>query len=171
MEMKEHNKIAAFDTLFSTNHTQMLKIILPHLDYRMQKSMAIYIKWLELNYTIDFYKKNPSSHCNYKKSDVAADPCSMCEELLPYCSAGERKQVKQIQEFMKGMEMYQEFSKTMEIMKEFMPDMTSSGPDDTTPGEDSSFSSAFNPLDLMMNMLSPEQKEMFDLLGGNSHDS
>ena len=41
MEMKEHNKIAAFDTLFSTNHTQMLKIILPHLDYRMQKSMAI----------------------------------------------------------------------------------------------------------------------------------
>lgn len=59
MGSDEHNRVIAFDTLFSTNHIQMLKVMLPYLDNQMQKFMAIYIKFLELNYTIDFYKRNP----------------------------------------------------------------------------------------------------------------
>ena len=57
MDTTDQNKVAAFDTLFSNNHIQMLKVILPYMDNQTQKSMAVYIKFLELNYTIDFYKK------------------------------------------------------------------------------------------------------------------
>ena len=52
MDSNEHSKVIAFDTLFCTNHIQMLKVILPYMDNQTQKSMAIYIKFLELNYTI-----------------------------------------------------------------------------------------------------------------------
>ena len=58
MDTTDQNKVAAFDTLFSNNHIQMLKIILPYMDNQTQKSMAVYIKFLELNYTIDFYKNS-----------------------------------------------------------------------------------------------------------------
>ena len=56
MDSNEQNKVIAFDTLFSTNHISMLKVMLPYMENQTQKSMAVYIKFLELNYTIDFYK-------------------------------------------------------------------------------------------------------------------
>ena len=55
MEQQDGNKVMAFDTLFSTNHIAMLKILLSCLDYQAQKSMAVYIKFLELQYTIHYY--------------------------------------------------------------------------------------------------------------------
>ena len=59
MEQQDGNKVMAFDTLFSTNHIAMLKILLSCLDYQAQKSMAVYIKFLELQYTIHYYNQNP----------------------------------------------------------------------------------------------------------------
>lgn len=59
MDSNEHSKVIAFDTLFCTNHIQMLKVILPYMDNQTQKSMAIYIKFLELNYTISYFKNIP----------------------------------------------------------------------------------------------------------------
>ncbi|MBQ9927632.1 MAG: hypothetical protein IJO65_06605 [Lachnospiraceae bacterium] len=53
-----------------------------------------------------------------------------------------------------------EMSKTLEMMKEFMPDMSDFSPD----------GNSFNMEDMLMNMLSPEQKEMFTMFGGMNHD-
>ena len=63
MDSNEHNKVIAFDTLFCTNHIQMLKVLLPYMNHQMQKSMAVYIKFLELNYTIDYFRKHPYPLC------------------------------------------------------------------------------------------------------------
>ncbi len=41
MDTTDQNKVAAFDTLFSNNHIQMLKVILPYMDNQTQKSMAV----------------------------------------------------------------------------------------------------------------------------------
>ena len=65
MDSNERSKVIAFDTLFCTNHIQMLKIILSYMDNKTQKSMAVYIKFLELNYTIEFLKKHPYSLCGF----------------------------------------------------------------------------------------------------------
>lgn len=193
MDSNEQNKVIAFDTLFSTNHISMLKVMLPYMDNQMQKSMAVYIKFLELNYTIDFYKQHPFPLCGCMEKENAPDLLKLCTELLPYCTETEKKQLEQIRGIFQSMEMYKEMSKTMDLMKDFMPDMNSffqsaengkaadnnfddsSSSDNNASGNDASPASSggFNSPDMMsmlMNMLTPEQKEMFNLFGGNNHD-
>ncbi len=162
MDTTDQNKVAAFDTLFSNNHIQMLIVILPYMDNQTQKSMAVYIKFLELNYTIDFYKKNPYPLCGCMEKETSFDLHKMCSELLPYCTDEERKKVEQIRSMMQSMEMYKEMSKTMEMMKDFMPDMAS-----FTGNPEQTKENGFDMMGMLMNMLTPEQKQMFEMFGGN----
>lgn len=178
MDFPENSKVSAFDSLFCTNHIQMLKVLLPYADNQTQKFLAVYIKFLELQYTIDYFQKHPFSLCGCYESEtyrqnnhlLNVDFGRICSELQPYCTAAERSRLEQIRGIMKGMEMYQEMSRTMEMIKEFMPDM----------GDMFSFNENFdtedssnhtNIMNMLMNMLTPEQKEMFTILGGMNHDN
>ena len=125
MDSNEHNKVIAFDTLFCTNHIQMLKVLLPYMNHQMQKSMAVYIKFLELNYTIDYFRKHPYPLCGCMQKDDSPDIFKMCSELAPYCTENEKKQLEQIKNIQQGMNMYKEMSQTMDMMKDFMPDAAS----------------------------------------------
>lgn len=162
METNDQSKVAAFDTLFSTNHIQMLKVMLPYMDNQTQKSLAVYIKFLELNYTIEYYRKNPYPLCGCMEKESSLDMKKMCTELLPYCTEDEKRQIEQIRSLLQGMEMYREMSKTMELMKDFMPEAASFSEDHTQSG-----GNGFDMMSMLMNMLTPEQKQMFDLFGGN----
>lgn len=162
METSDHSKVAAFDTLFSTNHIQMLKVMLPYMDNQTQKSLAVTIKFLELNYTIEYYKKNPYPLCGCMEKEDSPDMKKLCSELLPYCTDNERKQIEQIQNLLQSMEMYKEMSKTMELMKDFIPDTAFS-----SEGFPKSDETGFDMMSMLMNMLTPEQKQMFELFGGN----
>lgn len=166
MDSNEHNKVIAFDTLFTTNHIQMLKVMLPYMDYKTQKSLAVYIKFLELRYTIDFCGQYPHSPC--MNPEESFDLGKICDELFPYCTEKERNQMEQLRNMFRSMEMYQEISRTMELMKDIMPDMDSPFADAAA----ASGENGINPdmLQMMMNMLSPEQMEIFNLFGGNNHD-
>lgn len=182
MDSNESNKVIAFDTLFSTNHIQMLKVLLPYMDNQAQKSIAVYIKFLELNYTIDFYQKHPFPVCGCVEKEAAPDFLTICTELIPFCTKEEKKQMEQIKGIFQSMEMYREMSRTMEMMKDIMPDMgdmsnlfsafnqspsNESGPSN---GAQSNPSEGFDMMGMLMNMLTPEQKEIFQLFGGNHHD-
>ncbi len=181
MDSNERSKITAFDTLFSDNHIQMLKVILPYMDNQTQKSMAVYIKFLELNYTLRFYKKRPYSLCGVVRQEPQRDFMTMCTELLPFCSKEEKRQIEQIRSIMQNMDMYRDMMKTMEVMKEFMPDMSTSfnaASSDTTSSNEGAFDGTpfgggpFGGGDIMgmlMNMLTPEQKQMYELFGGNAN--
>lgn len=192
MDSKDNNKVIAFDTLFSSNHIQMMKILLPYLDNPMQKSMAVFIKFLELSYIIDYYKKHPYPLCGCAGKEPLPDFDKLCSELLPYCNEKEKKQMEQLMGFFQSMKMYQDLMHTMEMMKDFMPDSDmsklfqglgqmgdffgtdgKSAEDQGKDGASSSFSgmAGFDMMSTLMNMLSPEQKEMFDLFGGNHHES
>jgi hypothetical protein len=160
MEECEQNKVIAFDTLFSTNHISMLKIMLPYLDNQLQKSLAVSIKFLELHYTMDFYRKNPYPLSGCMKKEPAPDFISLCHALLPYCTESEKKLLEQLCSMLQGMETYREMSKTMEMMKDFMPDMSVMGQGEAKP----------DMMDMLMNLMTPEQKEMFQLFGGNHND-
>lgn len=228
MDSNEHNKVIAFDTLFCTNHIQMLKIILSYMDNQTQKSMAIFIKFLELNYTINYFKKHPHPLYSCASEETSFDIFKMCTELLPFCTESERRQLEQIKDVFQGIEMYKEISKTMDMMKDFMPDIADfmgespmnnafsaffggdnfhntdnrnessfdgakqedsnnfspSGSEqddndrdnDNSGGNDDSVNSApppetggFNIMNMLMNMLTPEQKQMYEMFGGNQH--
>ena len=44
------DKVLAFDTLFTTNHIKMLKVLLFYFDPSAQKMLAVLIKFLELHF-------------------------------------------------------------------------------------------------------------------------
>ena len=61
MEGKGSDIIAAFDSLLTTNHIQMLKVFLSYLAPDLQGGLAVYIKFLELQHTLQFLKNRPKS--------------------------------------------------------------------------------------------------------------
>ncbi len=80
------------------------------------------------------------------------------------------------------MEMYREMSRTMDAMKDFMPDMSSfmgsfsdeasAGPfDGNSPSENTqgNGSGGFDMMNMLMNMLTPEQRQMYEMFGGDHH--
>lgn len=171
MDYDEHKKIIAFDTLFSNNHIQMLKILLPYMNHQLQSHIAVYIKFMELNYTFYLYKNHVSMLCGFFKKEGSPEFSHICDELLPFCSAKEKKQIEQLKSLFGNMKMYQDIMNTMEMMKEFMPDFDINNLFQTTDNlQDSATAGNFDIMNMLMNMLSPEQKEMFDLFGGDFHE-
>lgn len=216
MERDGYDKITAFDTLFTTNHIQMLKILMPYFEQPMRKQLAVYIKFLELRYALSYY--DPHTHelygCagGYENSPGEADPFGkeefnigkICSELLPYCTNDEKQKVEQISGLFRSMKMYKEMSQTFEMMKDIMPDFASEFTSDfmsnatsdsshapfcdspdrqpqdnitaadkpETSNSSGSANQGNNMIEMLMNMLSPEQKAMLEMFGGNhSHES
>ena len=139
MEQKDTSQISAFDTLFSNNHIQMLKVLLPYMDNQFQKYLAIYIKFQELQVALNFVRKHPYPLCGCMIRPDDTDPAQVVKRLLPLCTKEEKEQLNQILKVLH----------TMELMKDFMPEGDSSSPSSMT--------------DMLMGMLTPEQKQMFDL--------
>lgn len=157
--MKEDSSnVMAFDALYTNNQIQKLKVLLPYIEPSMQKNMAIYIKYMELKYTIDLFKKHPFQICAASKDTENPDIQKIFRELKPYCTESESKQLEQMNSIFQTMEMYQEMSQTMSAMQEMFPDMGKQNSDNP------SGSSMEN---LLMGMLSPEQKAMFEAFSNN----
>ncbi|MCM1087769.1 MAG: hypothetical protein NC419_06405 [Muribaculaceae bacterium] len=152
--MKEDSSnVMAFDALYTNNQIQKLKVILPYIDPSMQKNMAVYIKYMELKYTMELCKRHPFHICSAPDTKQHPDFKKLCRELKVYCTENEVKQLEQMESMLQTMEMYQEMSQTMNAMQELFPDM-GSGDTNGTPG--------MGMEELLMGMLSPEQKAMFE---------
>lgn len=122
METIKNEQIYAFDSLYTTNHIQMLKILLPCLNPPLQKNLALYIKFLELRYTISFLNTHPYvlSGCGFDKEHRGQD--IPVDDLLPYLTPKEAENFRQLQ---KGMDMMKQFSnmqKNMEALKGILPE-------------------------------------------------
>lgn len=149
-ETRGEDSIMAFDTLFTTNQIQIMKTMLPYLDEAMQKHFAILIKFMELKYTISYLAKHKMSlggrHTERKDPDM--------QELFPkiqgFLSPSERSKVEQIMNLMNTMQTVSQFQEMMQ----FMNDSAS----EEEGGADNS--------DFLMNMLSPEQRAMFEMFQG-----
>ena len=71
MEKQETDCITAFDTLYTTNQLQMLKILLPYMQPDMQSYIAVYIKLNELLVTLHFSRECSShSPVSHSKKDL-----------------------------------------------------------------------------------------------------
>lgn len=187
MEKNEHEEIIAFDTLYTTNHIAMLKIVMPYFDHPLQPYLAVYIKFLELQYALSFSRSHPHElyGCSVKKKKF--DAGKICSDILPLCTEQEKQMIEQIAGLFRSMEMYQEMSQMMNMMKDIMPSNMSS---EMSPEMFSNLFSGSSPdlssilsagqsngqdngmMDMLMGMLSPEQKNLFEMFGGNNtHES
>ena len=57
MNVCENEAVIAFDTLYTQNHIQILKILLPYFDPYGQNHLAVWIKYLELRYTLEYVSR------------------------------------------------------------------------------------------------------------------
>lgn len=115
-------KIVAFDTLFTNNQIQMLKILLTYMKPSQQKSMAVYIKFMELQYTISFFKIHPSSSLPNSHNEENLNASRLCDEILPLCSPSEQEKIGNLKKMMQNFENMQEMMQMVQMMKDLFPE-------------------------------------------------
>lgn len=115
-------KIAAFDTLFSTNHIQMLKILLTYMEPSQQKSIAVYIKFMELQYTLSFFNIHPASSLSSFSHKEDFNAAKLCDELFPLCNHAEQENLKHMKEMYQNFANMQEMMQMVQMMKELFPE-------------------------------------------------
>lgn len=161
---KDADKVLAFDTLFTTNHIKMLKILLFYFDSSTQKMLAVFIRFLELQYTISYFQKHTAAFPG--KSQNEPDMQELCRKLRPYCAPDEQKKLNQILQMQQSMESFRQISQTMEMVKELFPDgMPGFGGSGDTEG-DTSQGSQGSPFsaDMLSSLLSGENSQMLEML-------
>lgn len=90
-----------FDDAIFPKELQMLKVFLPFLPAQTQKLFAIYIKWTELQYTMEYFNKNPPIQQEMELGNVM----KCMKSLLP---ADEQAQMEQFADMFENMDMYRE---------------------------------------------------------------
>lgn len=158
MAEDEPDKIVAFDTLFTTNHIQMLKILLTYVEPAMQRNMAVYIKFLELQYTISFFKSCSSSVLPGFPSENTFNISKLCDELLPLCGHDGQEQLRQMKNMYQNYENMQEILQMMQMMKDMLPE------GETSIGTDPS--ALFSALAGMPDMSGMDMSQLFELFQG-----
>lgn len=128
------DKIMAFDTIFTNNHIKMLKVLVFYLDSPLQKMLAVYIKFLELQHAMKYINANflpllsrtecPSTSPTLSGFLENLDINALCHEILPYCTGAESEKIKNILQMLQTMDNFKQISQTMEMMKELFPEGT-----------------------------------------------
>lgn len=154
--------VMAFDALYTTNQIQKYKVLLPYMESGVQKQFAVYIKFMELQYTMDYVRKHPFQICGCSLDRKQPDLKSICKELCRYSSPEEIRQLEQIQNMVETMEQFQEINQTISMMQDLFPDLGVS-PDKETSSDSPSESGAPSMMDMLMGMLTPEQKSMYEM--------
>lgn len=157
---KESDAISAFDSLFTTNRIQMLKVLLPRLSPEAQGNFAVYIKFLELQYTVTFLQRHPSIPPlgagkqltgNLFQGDNT-DTIDLLDELLPFSGAEERAKIEGMRNILQNMGKMQEMMEMMQMLQELFPEGMN----------------ADNPMDMFSNMAGSDMASVFQMFGSNS---
>ena len=129
MEKLEPDSIQAFDALYTTNQIQVLKLLLPFCSPQTQRSLAVLIRLLELNYTIGFVRSHPEAF--HAPSDSLSFP-DLCVKIRGFCPPQLQAMLDQLMSFQNAMQMYEQIKPLLELFAEQGTD--SGSPRDTDGG-------------------------------------
>ena len=136
MDNHEIDPVTAFDTLYTSNQLQMLKIVLPYMEGHIQHFIAIYIKFSEFMLALHF---SSGSYPSKKEPDMTG----MIKNLSPYLSDSEKEMMNQFSSMQENMEQFKQMSAMMQMMNEM----------------------GGSPEDALQGFLSEEQMAMFKMFG------
>ena len=110
MDDKRIDKAAAFDTLFTNNRIQILKTLAYYIDPHLLKGLAVYIKFLELQYTLALFRKHPETalHRFPLSSDGSSLAGELCSDLMPLCDETQKASLQQITQMLDNIHNFQE---------------------------------------------------------------
>ena len=166
MNVCENEAVIAFDTLYTQNHIQILKILLPYFDPYGQSHLAVWIKYLELRYTLEYVSRHPSPpYKNQTSGTSSPDFAVLFEQIKNFCSPQEKALFGELLNLQKNLELFEEMKGMMQLfetLRESVPDVDA----DTAANTDCSATNPapgnFDPMTFLKGMLSPEQQAMFE---------
>lgn len=159
MEEQNTKTITAFDSLFTTNRIQMLKILLPRLAPEQQGAFAVYIKLLELQYTLSFLHRHSGARLMGNGRQLSADffqgdnadTLELLEEMLPFSGPQERARIENIKNMIANLKRMQEMMEMIQMLQELFPEGM---------GGD-------NPMDMFAGMSDSGLSSIFQMFGGD----
>lgn len=185
-----NDSIVAFDTLYTTNEIQLLKIAMPLLSHDLQLLLATYIKVRELSFCYQLLQHTKLHHFSIETAGLH----QFFQEAKPYCNGQQKRMFDTLESLGKTMQILEKMKLlgddipldgTMDIstLMQFMPlfqsfqeneacekkssDHTTdaectgaAGAQKTSPKTDASSLNALSPL--LKNALTDKQKEMYE---------
>lgn len=130
MEDKGNGIIAAFDSLFTTNKIQMLKVMFSRLSPSSRGHFAVYIKFMELQYTLHYSHTHASIHFpgpgkplsfSFLDGDNTA-ALEFLDELLPFSGPDESKKIEGFKNMLSSLQQMKEMMDMMQMMQEMFPE-------------------------------------------------
>lgn len=122
MDLSGQDRVSAFDGLFTNNQIQKLKILMPYLDRSMQKNLAIYIKYLELRHTMNFFNQPQTPDTASPFRAPSFDLGELCNAMHPYCTTYEQNNLNNILNMLQSFEQYKEMMEMVQMMQEMFPE-------------------------------------------------
>lgn len=166
MNVCENKAVIAFDTLYTQNHIQILKILLPYFDPYGQSHLAVWIKYLELRYTLEYVSRHPSPpYKNQTSGTSSPDFAVLFEQIKNFCSPREKALFGELLNLQKNLELFEEMKGMMQLfetLRESAPDVDADTAANTDCSGTNPAAGNFDPMTFLKGMLSPEQQEMFE---------
>lgn len=137
--MDDRPPMTPFDCLVTTPQLQAMKLLLPYLPCSSQRMMASVIKFMELRQTIFLFRRlGKGLRAQDVQGGEAVSPEDMLNQLKPYLSPEDSRMLDTVL--------------SMKDMMGMVSSMQSSGD-----------GGSMEPSELIMGMLSPEQRESFQM--------
>ncbi len=147
----DQDAICAFDTLYTNRQIQMLKLAMPLLPSVYRSFLAIYIKFLELQHTINMAKSSHFSDAVHPDNGGftlnAETMDNYFQSIMPYLSDDDKGKVQKIKNMLQTMEQFKQMKPILDMMSQT--------------GEGAS--SEDNYMDILKSFLSEDQLLMFEM--------
>ncbi len=176
MEKKSPTPMTPFDEWTVPKELHILKLLLPYTPASSQQALGILVKVIELQHTFQYFQQQKNVLHSQEFSAGFSSPLDMLEEIAPYLPPEQAEMLGTFRNMMNIMDMVQ-------MMQEFSAGADQEPYESGSPGTDASsqsssqynadrrepqktsgsFGGGFDPMQLVMGMLSPEQQEMFEM--------
>lgn len=138
----ENLELTEFDAVVSSHQLQMLKAAIPYISASQQQVLSIYVKIMELTNTFQLVqKKEVQSLGICSVSSQKKNVSEMLNSMKRFCTDEEKEMIDLLFNFLSAFRIYNSY-------KEIVPQENGK--------------KEGGPMDAIKNMLSPEQKNMFD---------
>lgn len=154
--MEPNDAILTFDTLYTTNEIQILKLALPLLPASLRPYAAMLIKGKELQYCMDRLPKTRIEHASFELSYLDA----FFDSALPYCNEKQSDFIQRLKQLKHSIDMFEKMKGMMSLFGEDGASDLSSlfqafgggdcAQDDT------------HPEDMLRSVMSDEQADLFE---------
>lgn len=156
--------ILAFDTLYTTNHMKILKLLIPYLETEHQKKLAVFIKLQELMFTLNFFRQYSASlYSPDFKQGKKMDLNTLIPLLIPYCNEAEKNIISQFSQIQNMMNMMEQMQVYMPMIQQLISSMSGADTNPDGMNQNGLDLGGNNLMDMLKNMMSEEQQAMFTM--------